>query len=376
MMDNRNSNFDGIRRRKFLKTALLTGFGAPHIIGCSAISRSSAGTALGSSSGTRRIKYDGPSNVSLAAGKDQRKGAFDALKPLQGEIERAINGKQVVIKVNMGQVAKNLWLNATDVNFTRGILDFLKLFYDRPVIIAESTAASPLPAGPLSTKNGFENYGYLPLEKEYNIRLVDLNDLPTTKVWISNEKQHPFGINVINTFLDPGVFMISATRLKQHNNVIATLSMKNIAMAAPINHYLQKTVAGRNEKPFMHATNYRNLSHNMFRLASMGVQPDLAVLDGIVGLEGDGPVRGTPVEGEIVLASTDWLAADRIGVELMGNDYSEVKYLQWCAAAGMGNDDISKMNLIGPDYRNYVITYKLSPLIEKQRDWVRQDYQS
>ena len=72
----------------------------------------------------------------------------------------------------------------------------------------------------------------------------------------------------------------------------------------------------------MHSGGNRGLSYNLFQLAQIGVQPDLAVLDGVVGMEGNGPVRGTPIEQGVIIASTDWLAADRLGVELMGVDYN------------------------------------------------------
>ncbi len=114
--------------------------------------------------------------------------------------------------------------------------------------------------------------------------------------------------------------------------------------------------------------------YTMFHLAMLRVQPDLLVLDGIVGMEGNGPVKGTPVEGNIALASTDWVAADRVGIELMGVDYSEVKYIQWCSTAGMGVDDISKMKLIGADYRKHINTYTLNQNIEQQHEWLREDF--
>ena len=144
-------------------------------------------------------------------------------------------------------------------------------------------------AGATSTMEGFENYNYMPVLKEYNAKFVDLNDEPETTMWIKSDKNHPLGVNIINTFLDPNVYLISATRLKTHNCVVATLSLKNVAMAAPKNHYKQKEREGRNEKPLMHSGGNRGLSYNMFLLATMGVRPDLAVLDGVVGMEGNGP---------------------------------------------------------------------------------------
>ena len=215
----------------------------------------------------------------------------------------------------------------------------------------------------------------MPLKKEYNVKLVDLNDETSTTKWILNSNHHPLPINIIDTFLDPNVYMISATRLKIHNCVFATLSLKNVVMAAPINHYKQKKREGRNEKPKIHSGGNRGLSYNLFLLAHMGIQPDLAILDGVVGMEGNGPVRGTPIEHGVALASTDWLAADRLGVELMGIDYSEVKYLQWCANAGMGNDDLSKIRVTGPDYKKHIVKYELHKNIERQRKWIREDFQ-
>ncbi len=364
-------------RRTFLKNAIIgtTGLTLSSMAygGCSSILTRSKSTMIGTAK-MRKVTYSGPSTVSLFSSTDQRDASYNALKPLQGEIENAIGEKQVVIKVNMGQVASDRWLNATDVNFTRGILDFLKLFYNRPVIIAESTANRN------GTMTGFENYGYIPLEKEYNVKLLDLNNMPTTKMWIKSELSNPLGINIINTFLDPDVYMISATRLKAHDRVIVTLSLKNISLASPINNYTQKTIEGRrnNEKGLMHigknSNGGKDTSYNMFRLATYGVQPDLAVLDGIVGMEGNGPVGGTPKEGKIALASTDWVAADRVGVELMGVNYDEIKYLQFCSAAGMGVDDISKMNLIGGNYRNHISTYTLNKNIDQQREWLHEDF--
>ncbi len=336
------------------------------------LSTGAAGLALGSlySAGAASARNAAKnSRVSFVTGNDQREAACQALKPLEKEIKKAIQDKQVIIKVNMGQIRKDWWLNASDANQVRGILDFLAPIYKKKVIVAESTAA-----GAKSTLEGFENFNYMPMLKEYNVRFADLNDESTTTMWIKDENNHPLAINIIDTFTDPNVYLISATRMKSHNCVIATLSLKNVVMASPINHYKQKKAKGSNEKPKMHRGGNRGLSYNMFLLANMGIRPDLAVLDGVVGMEGDGPVRGTPIEQGVALASSDWLAADRLGVELMGMDYDEVKYLHWCADAGMGMDDLSKIKITGPDYKKHIMKYNLHKNINKQREWIDEDY--
>ena len=341
--------------------------GASGLAGCASQALKTAGSGLQ----RRTAPRSGASPVSFTTGKDQRETAYRVLKPLENEISKAIGDKQVVIKINSGQIREDWWLNATDAKWVSGILDFLKPIYDSQVIVAESTAA-----GAQSTHRGFENYGYIPLLDEYNIKFVDLNDRPSQTMWIQSDSRHPLAINIIDMFLDPNVYIISATRLKTHNCVVATLALKNVVMASPVNHYKQEQAKGRNEKPKMHSGSNRGLSYNLFRLASMGIQPDLAVLDGVVGMEGDGPVRGTPVEQGVAVASADWLAADRLGIELMGMNYDEVKHYHWCSDAGMGEDDLTKMKIIGPDYSQHITTYKLHQNIEQQREWIHEDYPS
>jgi uncharacterized protein (DUF362 family) len=48
-------------------------------------------------------------------------------------------------------------------------------------------------------------------------------------------------------------------------------------------------------------------------------------------MEGNGPIDGTPVDHRVCVASTDWFAADRVAVELMGLDFEKVGYLNFVA---------------------------------------------
>lgn len=321
------------------------------------------GTLIGKSA-SAAIATEGKSRVSFTTGTDHREVIHAVLKPLEEEIGKAIEGKKVMIKVNMGQIVGPL--NATHPDTVQGILDFLKPIYKKKVIVAESTAGSGR-----STLEGFKNFTYDPILKEHKAAFVDLNEEPYSQMFIKDENSNPLAINIIDSFTDPDIYMISATRLKTHNCLIATLSLKNVTMAAPVNHYKLKEAAGRNEKPLMHKGGNQGLSHNIFLLAQQGVVPDLAVLDGVVGMEGDGPVWGTPVEHGVALASTDWLAADRVGVELMGMDYTDIMYMRWCGEAGMGNDDLAKIDVIGGSPWKYARTYRLHQNIAQQLDWVR-----
>ena len=50
-----------------------------------------------------------------------------------------------------------------------------------------------------------------------------------------------------------------------------------------------------------------------------------------------------------------------------------MKYLVWCGEANMGEDDLSKIKIIGPDYKKHIIQYNHNKNYEEQIAWVYED---
>ena len=86
------------------------------------------------------------------------------------------------------------------------------------------------------------------------------------------------------------------------------------------------------------------------------VQPRLAVMDGTVGLEGDGPKAGIPREMGVVLASANLVGLDAVAARLMGVDPSSVDHLRWCADAGLGS--ISGFDIRGLDPDEVAVRFR------------------
>jgi len=345
-------------RRNFLKRGLL---GAGGLALASTIIPGCASRLVSKDDVRGAVAVKNDSRVSFVRGSDRRDMIIKALEPFEREIAEGIKDKQVVIKINC--VVDSNPLIATHPDAVRGILDFLGPHYDRKIIIGESTASEK------GTRLTFEQYGFLPLEKEYNVRLVELNDESTTYHWILDKDLYPQRIRVINTFLDPDNYIISVTRLKTHNCVVATMTLKNVVMGSP----LKIPAKNINDKYKMHATDERHrtpklLNMNLFLMAHR-VQPDFGVIDGFEGVEGNGPTQGEPVDHRVALAGADFLAVDRIGSELMGIPWENIGYLQYCAEAGLGQGDRSKIKIIGPNPRDHVIKYKLHENINWQLTW-------
>ncbi|MFC1561032.1 DUF362 domain-containing protein [Candidatus Latescibacterota bacterium] len=290
----------------------------------------------------------GESTVSFMTGSDRRYMVYQALKPLEREVKRGIEGKRVIIKPNL--VGSETYLGITHPDAVRGVLDFLKPIYNEQVIIAESTGRryTDLPG----TIKHFHLYRYFPLIDEYNVKLVDLNAQSYKVQWLLDQQGHPLDIRIIEPYLDPNNYIISVCRLKTHNCMVITLSTKNMLMGSPL-------VDGhRHDKSRMHNPGLRKMNFNLFLLAQK-VQPRLAVIDGLEGMEGNGPNNGTPVYHGVALASTDFIAADRVGCQLMGVNFDDVGYLTYCANSGIGQGNLSRIKIIGQDSAKYVIVYKM-----------------
>ncbi len=176
-------------------------------------------------------------------------------------------------------------------------------------------------------------------------------------------------------YLSPDSYIVSVARMKTHNLAIVTLSLKNIVLGAPVKDpgftFGPNRKEGiKSDKSIIHGGGFRGINYNLYDLASR-LHPHLAVIDGFQGMEGNGPSNGTPVDHRVCVVSTDWLAADRVAVELMGVDFGIIGYYNYCAQARLGTTDLSKIEIVGESISNHIKHYKLHDNLEKQLVWMK-----
>ncbi len=341
-------------RRNFLKTSILGGVAATCI---------SPFDTFASIGNRERLS----SGVALTTGDNRADMAFRSLQPFSKEIARAIGKRRVILKPNLVNI--NVQLAATHADTLEGILEFLKSINKiSNVVIAESAANGP-------TLDGYSNFGYFRLATKYNVKLVDLDQEPFDTIYVFDEKDFkPHAIRMSHMMLDPDSYIVSVARMKTHDRVFATLSLKNIVFGSPIKDMGFTFSASRKkgtitDKPIMHGSGFRGINYNLYSM-SRQLHPHLSVIDGFEGMEGNGPNSGTPVDHRVCIASTDWYAADRVGIELMGIDFNTVGYLNFCSQTGMGTPDISGINIIGESIDAHKRKYKLSDNFKDQLIWM------
>jgi uncharacterized protein (DUF362 family) len=286
--------------------------------------------------------------VSLVKGDDRKTNLRRALELVNNDIH--LNGRRPVIKVNF--VSTHNLLCATHPESVRAVVEFLRDRGEKNIAIAEGAAIG-------STSRGFREYGYDRLAQEYGLELIDLNDPDAWKtVYVAHPDMKPHAVKIAQEMVNPHHYIISLTRLKSHLWVGVTLTAKNVIMGSILvmdKYRMHPTEAGN-----------RMLDYNLFTVMQH-LHIDLGVLDGFEGMEGNGPVNGDPVDHRVAIAGTDYVAVDRVGTEVMGVDFDNIRYLNYLWDHGLGEGELNKIQVIGETIQACRKTYRMADRFLKMR---------
>lgn len=111
-------------------------------------------------------------------------------------------------------------------------------------------------------------------------------------------------------------FLVSMPKLKTHHWAGVTLSLKNMFGIVPGSCYGWP-------KNVLH---WAGIDRAILDI-NAAARPDFAIVDGIVGMEGNGPIQGTPKSSKILIFGDDPVAVDATCCRVMGLLPEKVKYL-------------------------------------------------
>jgi uncharacterized protein (DUF362 family) len=304
------------------------------------------------------------STVSLVHGEVRRKNVTDALMAIDEQIRPILKTKKyVIIKPNLVSTVNPL--AATHADALHGVLDYLGPRFKGPVYIAEASAGN--------TPEGFDNFQYIKVAAEHRsqeVSLLDLNGEGKYEVIpVLDADLHPTPVRLAARLLDRDAFVICSAMLKTHNVVVSTLSVKNMALGAPLRSAPNEK-PGWNDKRKYHGGVRQ--THYDIMLTAQRLAPfwGAAIIDGFEGMEGNGPSSGTPVPSRVAIASTDYIAADRVGLECMGMNPDWVGYLRYCSQAGLGQYDLTKIDIRGEKIAAVRKQYRLHRDLERELRWM------
>ncbi|MCK4836138.1 MAG: DUF362 domain-containing protein [Candidatus Aminicenantes bacterium] len=201
-------------------------------------------------------------------------------------------------------------------------------------------------------------------------KLVNLDDLPHENVLevdtISGKRQ----IHYCQFDCD---YMITVVPPKIHNIFPVFLSIPNIiGFVKPEERVFMFGASSSEMKKINFSTNdafFQLIEYggNNFVKLLKKVKPSLVLIDGLHGMEGKGPIKGSPVFHGFAIASEDPVLADSLTTYVMGFNIDEVSYIEFAYKEALGNNRWP--NVIGVDPVQVKFPYRPHPLYPRQKIW-------
>jgi uncharacterized protein (DUF362 family) len=219
-----------------------------------------------------------------------------------------LKGKRVVLKPNLVEYHRDKVIN-TNPNVVAAVIELCRREEASEVIVAE---------GPGHWRNveylvGASGLG--DVLRHYKIPFVDLNHDEPVKLPNLGRLTGLEHLYLSRTVASAEVF-ISLPKLKTHHWAGATLAMKNLFGTLPGICYGWP----KNE------LHWRGIDNSIVDIA-LTRTPDLAIVDGIIGMEGDGPLNGTAKPMGVLVMGCDMVAVDATCCRLMQLDPLKIAYL-------------------------------------------------
>ena len=302
-------------------------------------------------------------NVGLTKRGNRRENIYHAMDLVREDIVAKLK-PQVMLKPNF--LTNNNQLASSHVDAIRGTLDFLMSTPNPPeeVLIAEG-------ANEDYSGESFENFGYHALHDEYPvpIRLIDLHqedEWVETPIILADRSETT--VRMPKLVLDCPC-TISVAIAKTHDACVVTLALKNMIMGT-----LYKPDRVKMHGYLTHAERQlpleaKTLNINLIRLSRF-LYPDIAVIDGMRGLQGNGPGGEDAVENfGVAAAGVDVFAADAVMAKAMGFEPLELALMSYGHELGLGIADLAQIDVRGVAIEDVMRSFKPPETIELQMQW-------
>lgn len=281
--------------------------------------------------------------VSLVSSANRVSGVLDSLSLIDDQV--SIPDRPVMVKPNF--VTTSNQLAATHVDATRATLEYLSQKGVSKFVIAVGPAIG-------TPDSGFDNYGYRALANDFSVEFLDLNTDARVPVPAFDDQLNPQTLYMSKRLSES--YVVSVCPMKTHNNVVVTLGLKNILVG---------TLSGVEQKRKIHKGS-KAINLTLAKMAQH-VTPDLTIIDGVIGMQGNGPIAGYEMPSNVVVAAHHGIAADVVGLQVMGFELEKVGYLRY--AMELRNLSMSDIEIVGADIEAVRVEYAAHDEIAEQLTW-------
>jgi uncharacterized protein (DUF362 family) len=266
-------------------------------------------------SASRSLAVPKPSQVAILRCESYRQSIYETVSQAIDLCRVVITGKNIVLKPNLVEFEPGSAIN-TNPMVVHAALEAFRARGAASVKIAEG------PGHRRNTLDLADAAGYFDVIPGFEDLFTDLNLDDVSSVMLVQPRSKLKSLYLPHTALGADL-LVSIPKLKTHHWVGATLSMKNLFGVVPGGVY------GWPKNPLHWAGIPETIVdlHNIF-------PRQFALVDGVVGMEGNGPIQGTARTAGVIVAGSNLPAVDATCCRLMEIDPEKVSYLAGCTVPG------------------------------------------
>lgn len=230
-------------------------------------------------------------------------------------------GTRILIKPNMNNDLAALIGNSTDLRVLCSLIEALKNRGYNKIQVADGSNVGV-------HRRGINTFARLRIDKlvpRYGVSILDLNQDGGVPVPLqAGARPH-----IARAVMD-AEFLISVPKIKTHAEAGLSCALKNWV-----------GICTGQDKREMH----RDLGRNIMAINEV-VKPDLILVDGLVGMEGNGPGDGEPFRLGHLMMSTEAFTNDVVACRLVGMPIDRVPYLEHAIQAGLVSQELLEQSRV------------------------------
>jgi uncharacterized protein (DUF362 family) len=297
---------------------------APKITRRELLAASAAIAGAAALTSCNRVQPLVPARVSIvrAPAYDQR--VYETVRRILDDHNVDVRGRDVVIKPNLVEFEPESFIN-TNPLLVHAALEAFRARGAASVRIAEG------PGHRRNTLDLADAAGYFKIVPKFEDLFIDLNLDDVTHVHLPRQFSRLGKLYLPNTALRAHL-LVSMPKMKTHHWVGATLAMKNLFGLVPGGVYGWP-------KNVLH---WAGIAESIADLHAVFPR-QFAIVDGIVGMQGNGPIQGTAKRAGVLVAGGDPVAVDATCCRIMRINPYRIAYLQ--LAIGDVEAQISEQNI-------------------------------
>lgn len=239
---------------------------------------------------------------------------------------RRLAGKRVLLKPNLVTVYHQMGLvereypETTDPRVLDAVVAFFKR-HTRQLAIVESSGRG------MPTRGSFAVAGIDRLARYHGVELVALEEQPVRRYYLPQARvqKEIYLPEIFAKVVNGEAFFVSLPKLKTNLYTGVTLSFKNAMGILPYN--------------LRQRQHHFSLDQKLVDILQV-VKPDITLIDGLVGGEGNCPAPVDPVDSRVLISGDNCVETDRVAAQMMGFDPYSLALMRAADACGFNAPEV------------------------------------